>query len=78
VWPTKDKSRNSMALALLTLGEGWHNNHHWCPGTARQGFRWWEIDLSYYALVALSWVGLVHDLRPIPARARDEARRIRG
>ena len=78
VWPTKDKSRNSMALALLTLGEGWHNNHHWCPGTARQGFRWWEIDISYYALRALSWVGLVHDLRPIPARARDAARRLRG
>ena len=78
VWPTKDKSRNSFVLALLTLGEGWHNNHHWCPGTARQGFRWWEIDLSYYGLRVLALFGLVSELRPVPVRARTAARRARG
>lgn len=78
VWPTRDDSRNSMALALLTLGEGWHNNHHWCPGTVRQGFRWWEIDLTYYALRGLAGVGLVSDLRALPARARDAGRRIQA
>lgn len=76
VWPTKDKSRNSFLLALLTLGEGWHNNHHWCPGSVRQGFRWWEIDVSYYALRVLAWFGLVRDLRPLPARARSAWRRL--
>lgn len=77
VWPTRDHSRNSFVLALLTLGEGWHNNHHWCPGAARQGFRWWEIDLSYYALRLCQAVGLVHELRPMPARARADHRRLR-
>jgi stearoyl-CoA desaturase (Delta-9 desaturase) len=76
VWPTKDQSRNSLLLALLTLGEGWHNNHHWCPGTAKQGFRWWEIDISYYLLRLLALVGLVRDLTPMPARARDDSRRL--
>jgi stearoyl-CoA desaturase (delta-9 desaturase) len=76
VWPTKDKSRNSFLLAVLTLGEGWHNNHHWCPGSVRQGFRWWEIDVSYYALRVLAWIGLVRDLRPLPARARAAWRRL--
>jgi stearoyl-CoA desaturase (delta-9 desaturase) len=78
VWPTKDKSRNSFLLALLTLGEGWHNNHHWAPGCARQGFRWWEIDLSYYVLRVLALLGLVRELTPVPVRARAHARRTRG
>jgi stearoyl-CoA desaturase (delta-9 desaturase) len=78
VWPTNDDSRNSMLLALLTLGEGWHNNHHWAPGTVRQGFRWWEIDVSFYVLRLLAVVGLVHDLNPVPARARAHERRLRG
>mgnify|MGYP002072819206 CR=1 FL=1 len=77
VWPTRDHSRNSLLLALLTLGEGWHNNHHWCPGAVRQGFRWWEVDVSYYLLRLLALVGLVHDLRPLPARARADERRLR-
>ncbi|HEX5053049.1 MAG TPA: acyl-CoA desaturase [Planctomycetota bacterium] len=75
VWPTADQSRNSLLLALLTLGEGWHNNHHWCPGSVRQGMRWWEIDVCYYLLKVLSVVGLVSDLRPLPARARAGERR---
>lgn len=76
-WPTADDSRNSFVLALLTLGEGWHNNHHWCPGTVRQGFRWWEIDISYYTLRMLAAVGLVQDLRGLPARALADERRVR-
>ncbi len=78
VWPTKDKSKNSFLLALITLGEGWHNNHHWAPGTARMGFRWWEIDMSYYGLRLLSLVGLVRNLTPIPARTCAKERRLRG
>ncbi len=69
-WPTRDQSRNSLLLALVTFGEGWHNNHHWCPGAVRQGFRWWQIDLSWYGLWFLSQLGLVARLRPLPARAR--------
>ncbi|MEK6704095.1 MAG: acyl-CoA desaturase [Planctomycetota bacterium] len=65
---TDDTSRNNIFLALLTFGEGWHNNHHYFPGAARQGFYWWEIDLTYYTLWALSKVGLVWDLNPVPAR----------
>lgn len=64
---TGDESRNNPWLALLTFGEGWHNNHHFFPGSARQGFRWWEIDLSWYGLKALAALGLVRDLKPVPA-----------
>ncbi len=63
---TGDDSRNNLWLALLTLGEGWHNNHHHYQSSTRQGFRWWEIDVSYYVLRAMSWVGLVWDLRAPP------------
>ncbi|HET7268637.1 MAG TPA: acyl-CoA desaturase [Oleiagrimonas sp.] len=63
---TRDDSRNNALLAVLTFGEGWHNNHHFCPGTARQGFRWWEIDLTWYGLKLMSWMGLVHGLKPVP------------
>jgi stearoyl-CoA desaturase (delta-9 desaturase) len=64
---TRDDSRNNAWLALITFGEGWHNNHHFFPGTVRQGFRWWEIDLSFYVLRAMAAVGLVRDLKPVPA-----------
>ncbi len=64
---TRDDSRNNWMLALLTFGEGWHNNHHFFPGSARQGFRWWEVDLTWYGLKAMSWLGLVRDLKPVPA-----------
>ncbi|HEY1726569.1 MAG TPA: fatty acid desaturase [Steroidobacteraceae bacterium] len=67
---TRDNSRNNWLLALITFGEGWHNNHHRFPGAARQGLRWWEYDLTYYGLSLLSWLGLVHDLRPYPASLR--------
>jgi len=65
---TDDDSRNNLWLALITFGEGWHNNHHYFPSSARQGFRWWELDISYYLLVVMSWLGLVWDLKAPPAR----------
>ena len=71
---TGDHSRNCFILAIITLGEGWHNNHHRYPGSERQGFYWWEIDITHYILKSLSWLGLVWDLRVPPARIYDEAR----
>lgn len=70
---TGDDSKNSLILALITLGEGWHNNHHRYPGSERQGFYWWEIDISHYILRCLSWMGLVWELREPPARIYQEA-----
>ena len=67
-YETGDDSRNSLVLALVTLGEGWHNNHHKFPGAARQGFFWWEVDITYYGLVVLQWFRVIRDLRPVPAR----------
>lgn len=75
---TPDDSRNNFFLALITLGEGWHNNHHYYPGTARQGFYWWEIDPTYWTLRALSWIGVVWNLRPVPQRVYDAAREHAG
>jgi stearoyl-CoA desaturase (delta-9 desaturase) len=72
---TGDDSRNSFLLALLTFGEGWHNNHHHFPASTRQGFYWWEIDLTYYVLRMLAALGVIWDLRPVPDHVRD-ARRI--
>jgi stearoyl-CoA desaturase (delta-9 desaturase) len=67
-YDTDDDSRNSLALAIITFGEGWHNNHHRFPGSARQGFYWWEFDLTYYALWLLARVRVIRDLRPVPRR----------
>jgi stearoyl-CoA desaturase (delta-9 desaturase) len=69
-FPTADDSRNNLWLALLTFGEGWHNNHHFFPGCVRQGFHWWEIDLTYYGLRLMALCGLVQALKPVPARVR--------
>jgi len=71
---TKDESRNNPVLALITLGEGWHNNHHRYASSTRQGFFWYEFDITYYGLVVLSWLGIVWDLNPVPERILDEAR----
>jgi stearoyl-CoA desaturase (delta-9 desaturase) len=68
---TRDDSRNNFLLALLTLGEGWHNNHHHYPSAVRQGFYWWEIDITYYLLRGLAALGVIWDLNPVPARIRD-------
>lgn len=70
---TDDDSRNSLLLALITLGEGWHNNHHRFAHSARQGFYWWELDLSYYGLKVLSWLRIIRDLKPVPASIYEEA-----
>jgi stearoyl-CoA desaturase (delta-9 desaturase) len=71
-YDTNDHSRNNWLLAILTLGEGWHNNHHHYPVSARQGFRWWQYDVTYYILLLLQRLGLVHELRPLPTHVRDK------
>jgi len=70
-YPTGDDSRNNALLALLTLGEGWHNNHHHYQSSATLGFFWWELDLTYWVLKALSATGLIWDLRAPPRAVRD-------
>lgn len=67
-YQTTDTSRNNWILALITLGEGWHNNHHHYCNSTRNGFFWYEIDITYYMLKGLSWLGLIWDLKPVPAR----------
>lgn len=71
---TTDDSRNNFWLALITLGEGWHNNHHRFPVSARQGFYWWELDISYYILKLMSKLGIIWDLNPVPARILEEGK----
>jgi stearoyl-CoA desaturase (delta-9 desaturase) len=66
VYKTTDTSRNSLILALITLGEGWHNNHHYHQASANQGFRWWEIDISFYILLGLEKLGIVWDVKRAP------------
>jgi stearoyl-CoA desaturase (Delta-9 desaturase) len=65
---TNDDSRNSFALSLITLGEGWHNNHHYFPGSMSQGFYWWQVDIAAYTIWALEKVGLVWDVRAPPEK----------
>jgi stearoyl-CoA desaturase (delta-9 desaturase) len=81
-YDTTDTSRNNLALAIITLGEGWHNNHHFYMSSARQGFFWWEVDFTYYTLRFLAWLRVVRELKEPPAwalagnsRAPDAARR---
>ena len=69
-YETGDESRNSLILAIVTLGEGWHNNHHFYPGAVRQGHRWWEIDPTWYVLLLMERLGIVSDLRGLPASLR--------
>jgi stearoyl-CoA desaturase (delta-9 desaturase) len=72
---TGDDSRNNWLLALMTMGEGWHNNHHAYQSSVRQGFRWWEVDVTFYILKALSWTGIVWNLKTPPAQVlRNEQR----
>jgi stearoyl-CoA desaturase (delta-9 desaturase) len=70
-YKTGDGSRNNPWLALITLGEGWHNNHHHYPASVRQGFYWWEFDVTYYLLKAMSYCGLIWDLKAVPVAVRD-------
>ncbi len=73
---TGDTSRNNWWLAVITLGEGWHNNHHAYQRSTRQGFRWYEFDPTYYVLKAMSWVGLVWDLGEPPKDVVRNERRL--
>ena len=74
VWGSKeyashDESRNNAIFGILGLGEGWHNNHHAFPTSARHGLRWWQFDASYLLIKALSWVGLAWDVK-VPSKQR--------
>ena len=71
---TSDDSRNSWVIALITMGEGWHNNHHHYPATAKQGFYWWEVDVTYYLLWLMAKTGLIWDLRPVPSKVLQRRR----
>ncbi len=72
---TGDDSRNNWLLAFFTMGEGWHNNHHAYQSSVRQGFKWWEVDPTFYILKALSWLGVVWHLKTPPEQVlRNEQR----
>jgi stearoyl-CoA desaturase (delta-9 desaturase) len=76
-YDTNDTSRNSVFVAVATMGEGWHNNHHHHPTAARQGVRWFEIDPTYGVLKVLAWLGLVHDLKHPSAKQLGGEQRVR-
>ena len=73
-FPTADRSRNNAALALATMGEGWHNNHHRHAASARLGFYWWQLDLGYLGLRLLEKIGLVQELKTPPDAVLREGR----
>ncbi len=75
-YATRDQSRNNFVIALFTLGEGWHNNHHHYPGSAKQGFYWWELDFTYYGLRLLAALGLIWGLRTVPIKIRESKKEI--
>ncbi len=75
-YATGDSSRNNLFLAIITLGEGWHNNHHHFPSATPQGFRWWQIDVTYYILKVLSLVRIIWDLRLPPAHVVEGKRKL--
>jgi stearoyl-CoA desaturase (delta-9 desaturase) len=72
---TPDDSRNNVVTAIFAAGEGWHNNHHRYQRAARNGFYWWEVDLTYYVIRVMGWCGLVWDIQQVPARIYREAER---
>jgi stearoyl-CoA desaturase (delta-9 desaturase) len=73
-YATADTSRNSLVVAIITGGEGWHNNHHYLPASVRQGFTWWEFDPTWYALKGLAAIRVVRDLKNPPERLLTQAR----
>ncbi len=75
-YATRDHSRNNWFIAIITLGEGWHNNHHHYPGAAKQGFYWWEFDLTYYGLKLMAACGLIWNLRTVPIEIRESQKEI--
>ncbi len=76
-YASSDESRNNLVVGVLGLGEGWHNNHHAFPTSARHGLRWWQLDLSYYLIRALALCGLAWNVRVPAARARAAQSRAR-
>ena len=74
-YPTSDDSRNNWLLALITMGEGWHNNHHHYMNSANQGFRWYEVDMTFYVLRGLQACRLIHDVRRAPQHIVENRRR---
>ncbi|HEY1909661.1 MAG TPA: fatty acid desaturase [Vicinamibacterales bacterium] len=75
---TMDDSRNNPITAFFAVGEGWHNNHHRYQRAARNGFYWWEFDLTWYTMKAMAALGLVWDMQPVPARIYEEARQLKA
>jgi stearoyl-CoA desaturase (delta-9 desaturase) len=71
-YTTSDDSRNNAVIALLTFGEGWHNNHHHYQRSARQGFYWWEVDVTFYVLKLLEAMRIVSGVQGVPRHVRDE------
>lgn len=71
-FPTKDNSRNNVLFALLTLGEGWHNNHHFYGTSTRQGFVWYEVDITYYVLKLMEKLRIIRDIRGVPDRVMEQ------
>jgi stearoyl-CoA desaturase (Delta-9 desaturase) len=71
-----DQSRNNVVFGVLGLGEGWHNTHHAFPTSARHGLRWWQVDVSYYVIRALAWLGLARQVKVPSRQARAQARRV--
>jgi len=67
-FPTEDNSRNNAILAVFTLGEGWHNNHHYYPTSTRQGFVWYEIDMTYQILKFMQFIGIIRNIREVPEK----------
>jgi stearoyl-CoA desaturase (delta-9 desaturase) len=72
-FPTRDDSRNTWWVALITFGEGWHNNHHAHPQTARHGLTWWEIDFNWYGICVLRFLGLAWDIKTPKFKVNQEA-----
>ena len=64
---TGDGSRNNWVVGYLSFGDGWHNNHHRVPASARHGFAWYEFDQSYLTIRLLAWLGLVWGVKLPPA-----------
>jgi stearoyl-CoA desaturase (delta-9 desaturase) len=75
-FPTADQSRNNFVVGVLAFGEGWHNNHHAFPWSARQGLRWWQLDYSWWVIWGLEKCGLVWHVRRVPVASSSLARRM--
>lgn len=71
-YDTADASTNNIFIGVLAFGEGWHNNHHQYPNSARHGLRWWQVDATWYLIKMLSWAGLASELK-LPKELRDSA-----